>query len=83
MLEFVYRMRNGRLGDFPDPDMTHHHPMYVALCLAFSALGKKMTDLPIDFQIQKLSWANEKFPGPGKRSSIGITPRNSPLPKEE
>ncbi len=35
-----------------------------AITLAFSALGKEMTGLPIDFQIQPQTWANEKYPGP-------------------
>ena len=36
---------------------------WVALCLAFSALGKQMTGLPIDFQIQQQTKANEQFKG--------------------
>ena len=39
-----------------------------AFCLAFSVLGKQMTGLPIDFQIQPRSWANEKYSG--RRSSL-------------
>lgn len=34
-----------------------------AITLAFSALGKEMTGLPIDFQIQPQSYANETYPG--------------------
>jgi hypothetical protein len=33
-----------------------------SLCLAFSSLGKEMTGLPIDFQIQQMTFANEKYP---------------------
>jgi hypothetical protein len=33
-----------------------------AVTLAFSALGKEMTGLPIDFQIQPQTWANEHYP---------------------
>ena len=33
-----------------------------AITLAFSALGKEMTGLPIDFQIQPQTWANEHYP---------------------
>lgn len=33
-----------------------------AVTLAFAALGKEMTGLPIDFQIQPQSWANEHYP---------------------
>ena len=50
----------------------HHSAKWVALCLAWSAFGEKMTGLPIDFQIQQQSYANDKFDGP--RSCIGITP---------
>jgi hypothetical protein len=39
-----------------------------AVTLAFAALGKEMTGLPIDFQIQSQSHANEKYPG--KRSAL-------------
>lgn len=35
-----------------------------AITLAFSALGKEMTGLPIDFQIQPRSYANNFFKGP-------------------
>jgi hypothetical protein len=45
---------------------------WIALCLAFSALGEKMTGLPIDFQIQRESEANKLYDGP--RSCIGIIP---------
>lgn len=40
-----------------------------AITLAFCALGKEMTGLPIDFQIQPQSWANEEYGG-GKRSAL-------------
>lgn len=38
------------------------HPQLAAITLAFAALGKHMTGLPIDFQIQKMSHANERYP---------------------
>ncbi len=38
------------LGD-PEPSRALRHGKWVALCLAFSALGQQMTGLPIDFQI--------------------------------
>jgi hypothetical protein len=41
----------------------------VVMELAFCALGREMTGLPIDFQIQQRTEANKKFPGP--RLSIG------------
>jgi hypothetical protein len=45
---------------------------WIALVLAFQALGQKMTGLPIDFQIQQQSWANKKYPGP--RSALVLVP---------
>lgn len=40
-----------------------------ALCLSFSALGQRMTGLPIDFQIDQRTEANERYTGP--RHSLG------------
>ncbi len=45
---------------------------WMALCLAFSALGKQMTGLPIDFQIQYKPDANERHKG--CREPIGLLP---------
>jgi hypothetical protein len=39
-----------------------------AITLAFCALGTQMTGLPVDFQIQPESHANEVYPG--KRSAL-------------
>lgn len=39
------------------------NPKLSAITLAFSALGKEMTGLPIDFQIQPQSHANKAYPG--------------------
>lgn len=58
----------------------HMDPKWVAVCLAFSALGKQMTGLPIDFQIQRVDDANAKFPGP--RSAIGIVSLRCADPKD-
>lgn len=41
---------------------THAYAKLAAITLAFSALGKEMTGLPIDFQIQRQSWANKHYP---------------------
>lgn len=38
------------------------NPKLAAVTLAFCALGKEMTGLPIDFQIQPQTFANEKYP---------------------
>lgn len=39
------------------------NPRLAAITLAFSTLGAQMTGLPIDFQIQAQTWANEKYGG--------------------
>lgn len=39
-----------------------------AVTLAFAALGKAMTGLPVDFQIQRTTDANKLYPG--KRSAL-------------
>jgi hypothetical protein len=54
-----------------NPDQAHHNAKWVALTLAFSALGKAMTGLPIDFQIQQQTNANKDK---GPRSALGIVP---------
>lgn len=54
------------------PDRTHDNLKWVSLCLAYSFLGKALTRLPIDFQIQQRTYANAKFTGP--RSAIGLVP---------
>lgn len=53
-----------------DPDRAQHNAKWVSLCLAYSALGKWMTNLPVDFQIQQRTRANEKYPG--ARSALGL-----------
>jgi hypothetical protein len=45
------------------------NPKLAAITLAFSALGSQMTGLPIDFQIQTQTHANEKY-GIGWRSAL-------------
>lgn len=53
-----------------------------ALCLAFSALGRQMTGLPIDFQIQRMSDANKRYPE-GDRVPLGMIPlRFKPSPED-
>lgn len=50
----------------------HHHQFnakWVSLVMAYSALGRHMTGLPIDFQIQQQSHANKCYDGP--RAAIG------------
>lgn len=52
------------------PNQPHSNARWVALCRAFSALGKEVTGLPIDFQIQQQSLANEE--DKGLRSALGV-----------
>lgn len=40
---------------------THRCPIWVSLCLAYSALAKQMTGLPVDFQIQPKVSAEKLF----------------------
>ncbi len=54
-----------------DPRYPHGNAKWVSLCLAYSALAKALTGLPVDFQIQQTSYANEKFDSP--RSALGVT----------
>lgn len=55
-----------------DPRTPHTNLRWVSLVQAFSALGKQMTGLPIDFQIQCMRVANTEFAGKS-RSSLGST----------
>ena len=57
---------------FGKPNVARHSGKWVAMCMAFSALGTHMTGLPMDFQIQQQSHANEKFPVEHPRSAIGV-----------
>lgn len=49
---------------FGDPKRPHDNARWCAFCAAFSALGRQMTGLPIDFQIQDMTTANAEHPGP-------------------
>lgn len=44
------------------------------LCAALSELARQRTGLPVDFQIQRQSYANARFPGP--RHALGLHDRN-------
>lgn len=55
-----------------DPARGPENPKWTAMCFAFSELGKVMTGLPIDFQIQEREYANKCFDGP--RDPIGLLP---------
>lgn len=53
-----------------DPRNPHINGKWVSLCLAYSALGKSLTGLPVDFQIQQQTRANGMYSGP--RNAIGF-----------
>ena len=48
-----------------DPKDTHRNAKWVSLCLAYSALGKAMTGLPIDFQLRRREAAEGSLGGQG------------------
>ena len=60
-----------------DPVHPHENARWVALVMAFAALGKEMTGLPIDFQIQQQSYANEHYKQEDGcvRSALGVLTR--------
>lgn len=64
-----------RLG-LGDPKYPHENEKWASLVLAYSALGKAMTGLPIDFQIQQQTDANQQFSQRDghTRSALGVTP---------
>lgn len=58
-----------------DTDFDARFRDHVALWMynrAFSAWGQRDTGLPIDFQIQRFTDANAKFPGASNRNPLGI-----------
>lgn len=55
-----------------DPEKPHSERRWVALVRAFSALGREMTGLPIDFQIQQASDAQKKFSREHVSSALGV-----------
>jgi hypothetical protein len=60
-----------RLGRVWQEGLRHRHLPYRAEMLAWSTLGHKMTGLPIDFQVQRLTEADAKYPD-GYRIPIGL-----------
>ena len=60
---------------FGAPENQELNPKWVAMCWAFSMLGRDMTGLKIDFKIQQQSWANKHHRGAGKiRSALVMIP---------
>lgn len=54
-----------------DPRHPQQNAKWVALTLAFAALGQRMTGLPVDFQIQQRTFANDAYKGE-RRSALGV-----------
>jgi len=44
------------------PRNPQYHALWTLLCAALSALAKQQTGLPVDFQIQRQTWANKQYP---------------------
>lgn len=65
-----------RLG-LGDPAHPHENAKWVSLVMAYAALGRAMTGLPIDFQIQQQSYANEHYSSKEGciRSALGVHAR--------
>lgn len=57
---------------YGEPSQAHQNLKWVSMCLALSQFGRHLTGLPIDFQIQQRTDANQQFPG--SRSAIGMVP---------
>jgi len=47
-----------------------HDPRWTVMTVAISAWLRQQTGLPVDFQFQPMSWANERHNGP--RSAVGL-----------
>ena len=63
------------LALFPDSAPLAHHkwefdPRWILLTVSISAWLKKLTGLPVDFQFQPTSHANERHKGP--RNALGL-----------
>lgn len=65
--------------DIGKPGEDASNAKWMSLCMAYSALGEKITGLPIDFQIQQATWANKRYPKTerrGQRVPLGMFPVN-------
>lgn len=69
-----------RAQGFGDPAKCGDNGRWRAMCWAFSELGRVMTGLPIDFQIQGQTHANKAYDE--ARSALGCIPlrRQEPCP---
>lgn len=55
---------------------------WALICDAISELGRQMTGLPIDFQIQRQTEANKEYPD-GWRNPLGLRMANQPWDRQE
>jgi len=55
-----------------DPERGPENKRWVSLVLAWSCFGKHLTGLPIDFQIQQRSYANNNDANKGNRSALFV-----------
>lgn len=53
-----------------NPERPHDSERWVSLVLAWSCFGRHLTGLPIDFQIQQQSYANNHASNQGPRSAL-------------
>ncbi|MBM9509968.1 hypothetical protein [Actinacidiphila acididurans] len=62
---------------FPQP-APYESPdgLWGLLCAALSELAKLRTGLPVDFQIQRMTYANERYPISHPRHALGLHDRN-------
>lgn len=59
---------------YGEPRDAHRNAKWVATCLAWSAFGHRLTGLPIDFQVQQRTDANNNPVNEGSRSALGLIP---------
>lgn len=59
---------------FPPVEPDQADGRWGLLCAAISELARVRTGLPVDFQIQRMSVANDRYPGP--RLALGLHDRN-------
>lgn len=61
---------------------TQFNGRWALVCAAISLFGQRLTGLPIDFQIQRQTNANEKYPQQA-RHSLGLRVRPQPWEKSK
>lgn len=59
---------------FPGPGVRRTNPFWSLFCASVSEYLKRLTDLPIDFQVQSMDYANDMY-REGVRHPLGTYPR--------